>query len=42
MLGLGVLLLIAPERISQVGIAFGLMTAAVLITLIAAKLSPEK
>jgi hypothetical protein len=42
MLGLGALLLLAPERISQVGIAFGLMAAAVAITLIAAKLFPEK
>jgi cytochrome c biogenesis protein CcdA len=42
MLGLGTLLLIAPESISQVGIAFGLMVAAVAITLVAAKLSPEK
>lgn len=39
MLGLGGLLLLAPERISQVGIAFGLMAGAVLITYIAAKLS---
>lgn len=39
MLELGVLLLIVPERIGQVGIAFGLMVAAVLITFIAAKLT---
>jgi hypothetical protein len=39
MLGLGALLLLAPERVSQVGIAFGLMAVAVGITFIAAKLS---
>ncbi len=38
MLELGALLLIAPERVSQVGIAFGLMAVAVLVTYIAAKL----
>ena len=42
MLGLGALLLLAPESISQVGIAFGLMALAVVITVVAAKLSPEK
>ena len=39
MLELGALLLLAPERVSQVGIAFGLMTVAVLVTYIAAKLT---
>lgn len=39
MLGLGVLLLLAPERISQAGIAFGLMAVAVLVTWIAARLT---
>ena len=42
MLGLGVLLLLAPERVSQVGIAFGLMAVAVGITWIAARLTREK
>jgi hypothetical protein len=41
MLGLGTLLLLAPERINQVGIAFGLMAAAVSITFIAAKRTAE-
>ena len=41
MLELGALLLVVPERISQVGIAFGLMAAAVLVTLIAARLTRE-
>ncbi|MDP2822530.1 MAG: hypothetical protein Q8O52_07605 [Sulfuritalea sp.] len=39
MLELGALLLLAPERVSQVGIAFGLMAVAVLVTYIAAKLT---
>lgn len=39
MLELGALLLLAPERFSQVGIAFGLMAVAVLVTYIAAKLT---
>jgi hypothetical protein len=39
MLGLGALLLFAPERIGQAGIAFGLMAAAVVLTWIAARLS---
>jgi hypothetical protein len=39
MLGLGALLLVAPERISQIGIAFGLMAIAILATLIAAYLT---
>jgi hypothetical protein len=39
MLGLGTLLLFAPERVSQVGIAFGLMAVAVAITAIAARLT---
>jgi hypothetical protein len=41
MLGLGALLLLAPERVSQVGIAFGLMAVAVLATWIAARLTRE-
>ena len=39
MLELGLLLLLAPERLSQVGIAFGLMAVAVIVTYIAAKLT---
>jgi hypothetical protein len=39
MLELGLLLLLAPERLSQVGVAFGLMAVAVLVTYIAAKLT---
>jgi len=39
MLGLGALLLLAPERVSQVGIAFGLMAIAVLVTAIAARIT---
>lgn len=39
MLELGALLLVVPERISQIGIAFGLMAAAVIVTLIAARLT---
>ncbi len=39
MLGLGALLLFAPERVSQIGIAFGLMAIAVVITGIAARLT---
>ena len=42
MLELGVLLLLAPERVSQVGIAFGLMALAVAITWIAAKIAQDK
>lgn len=41
MLELGALLLLAPERVSQVGIAFGLLAAAVGITFVAAKLRHE-
>jgi hypothetical protein len=41
MLGLGALLLLAPERVSQVGIAFALMAVAVLATWIAARLTRE-
>lgn len=37
MLELGALLLLAPERVSQVGIAFGLLAAAVGITYLAAR-----
>ena len=39
MLGLGALLLLAPERISQIGIAFGLMVVAVIVTWVAARLT---
>ena len=39
MLELGALLLVVPERIGQVGVAFGLLVAAVLITFIAARLT---
>ncbi len=39
MLELGLLLLLAPERLSQVGIAFGLMALAVGVTWIAARVS---
>ena len=41
MLELGALLLIAPDYISRVGVAFGLMAAAVGITWIAARLTKE-
>jgi hypothetical protein len=41
MLELGGLLLLAPERISQVGIAFGLMAMAVITTWIAARLTRD-
>lgn len=39
MLELGALLLLAPERVSQAGIAFGLMAVAVGITFVASKIS---
>ena len=39
MLELGALLLLAPERVSQVGIAFGLLAVAVGVTFIAARLT---
>ena len=39
MLGLGLLLLFAPERLSQVGIAFGLMASALVVTIVAARLT---
>ena len=39
MLGLGLLLLFAPERLSQVGIAFGLMALALVVTIVAARLT---
>lgn len=42
MLELGALLLLAPERISQVGVAFGLMAVAVGITWMAARLTRPK
>jgi glutaredoxin len=41
MLGLGAVLLLAPELVSQIGIAFGLMAVAVGITLIAARMTRE-
>jgi hypothetical protein len=41
MLELGALLLVAPERVSQVGIAFGLMAVAVVVTAIAARMTKE-
>jgi len=40
MLELGALLLAAPERVSQVGIAFGLMAVAVGVTFVASRLTP--
>ena len=39
MLQLGLLLLIAPDRVSQVGIAFGMMLVALLLTRIAARVT---
>ncbi|OGS90889.1 MAG: hypothetical protein A2Z95_06410 [Gallionellales bacterium GWA2_60_18] len=39
MLELGALLLIAPERVSQIGIAFGMLALALLVTFIAARLT---
>jgi hypothetical protein len=42
MLELGALLLLAPERVSQVGIAFGLMAVAGLVTYVAARRTREK
>jgi cytochrome c biogenesis protein CcdA len=39
MLGLGALLLIAPQLVSQAGIAFGLMAVAVALTWLAARLT---
>lgn len=42
MLGLGALLLLAPERISQIGIAFGLMTLAIGATWIAARITRKE
>jgi len=42
MLELGALLLFAPEHVSQIGIAFGLMAVAVGITWLAARLAREK
>jgi hypothetical protein len=41
MLELGALLLLAPERVSQVGIAFGLMAVAGLVTYVAARRTSE-
>ncbi|WIM06399.1 MAG: hypothetical protein OHM77_03680 [Candidatus Nitricoxidivorans perseverans] len=41
MLELGTLLIAAPERIGQTGIAFGLMAMAVVVTLAAARLTRE-
>jgi uncharacterized membrane protein HdeD (DUF308 family) len=42
MLELGALLLFAPERVSQIGIAFGLMAVATGVTWIAARLTRKK
>ena len=42
MLELGAILLLAPERVSQVGIAFGLMAVAVGVTWLAARLTRAK
>jgi hypothetical protein len=42
MLELGAFLLLAPERVSQVGIAFGLMAVAVGVTWLAARLTRTK
>jgi uncharacterized membrane protein HdeD (DUF308 family) len=42
MLELGALLLLAPERVSQVGIAFGLMAVAVGVTFMAARFRREE
>ncbi len=42
MLGLGTLLLLAPQLISQVGIAFGLPAVAVGLTWLAARLTRSK
>lgn len=42
MLQLGGLLLIAPERVSQLGIAFGLMAVAVAVTWVAARLTQAR
>ena len=39
MLELGVLLLLAPERISRAGVAFALLAAAVAVTWVAARLT---
>ena len=41
MLGLGALLLLAPERVSQAGSAFGLMGGAGRLTWIAARLTRD-
>ena len=41
MLGLGLLLLIAPEGLSNLGIAFGLLAGAALLTWLAARLFPD-
>ena len=42
MLELGALLLIAPDFINRIGIAFGLMAAAIGITWIAARLTGNR
>ncbi len=42
MLELGALLLLAPERVSQVGVAFGLMAVAGLVTYVAGRSTREK
>jgi uncharacterized membrane protein HdeD (DUF308 family) len=41
MLGLGLLLLTAPEGLSNLGIAFGLLAGATLLTWLAARLFPD-
>ena len=41
MLGLGLLLIFAPQRISQIGIAFGLMAVAVGLTFVASRLTRQ-
>jgi uncharacterized membrane protein HdeD (DUF308 family) len=41
MVGLGALLLIAPELVSQAGIAFGLLAGAVALTWLAARLTKQ-
>lgn len=42
MLGLGILLVVAPELLGRVGIAFGLMAVAVAVTWVAARLTQEE
>jgi hypothetical protein len=42
MLGLGVLLLVAPDRLNNLVVAFGLLAVAVVVTWIAARMTREK